>query len=295
MRTIAVVQAKGGVGKSTVSVHLAAGLAALGQHTLLVDLDPACTSSRHLGASPEPGRPDLWSVLSGRVESHEALQPAPNLDDLSILAAPPDVTMASGAGWGPFRLRVALASLRRRGIEWVVVDTAPGGARATQRALAAADEALVVAEPGWLGEPMIDEQLRQIEQVRVSFNRSLDLLGIVPNRLSPDAEGLQAVTQLHERYGQIVLPAVRESSSIAQAPAALAPVTRCAPDSEGARDVSVLVGAILDRLGESGRDGDEGDSDGGAQRRWRSCQRMFHTSQKPHPAASRKQIIAKPG
>jgi cellulose biosynthesis protein BcsQ len=204
---------------------------------------------------------------------------------LRVLTAPPDVRMASGVGWGPFRLRVALATLRRRGIRWVVVDTAPGGSRATQRALAAADEALVLVEPGWLGEAMVDEQLRQIEQIRVSFNPSLELLGIVPNRIPATTAGLAALAQLHERYGEAVLPAVRESLSIAEAPAAREPVTRSDPESDGARDVSVLIGAVLDRLGD----------DPPPQRRWRSCQRMFQTSQNPQPAANRKQIIANPG
>jgi chromosome partitioning protein len=288
MRTIAVVQAKGGVGKSTISVHLATGLAALGQTTLLVDLDPACASSRHLGVTPAPSRPDLWAVLAGRAEPHEALEPVEGMDHLGVLTAPPDVTLSSGVGWGPFRLRVALASLKRRDVRWVVVDTAPGGARATQRALSAADEALVIAEPGWLGESMIDEQLRQIDQLRISFNPSLQVLGVVPNRVPATADGLETLSRLHERYGELILPAVRESGSVAAAAAAGLPVTRCDPESDGARDVSVLVGAVLDRL-------DDGADDDPPQRRWRSCQRMFHTSQKPHPAANRKQIIAKPG
>jgi chromosome partitioning protein len=288
MRTIAVVQAKGGVGKSTISVHLATGLASLGRASLLVDLDPACASSRHLSVRPAPAKPDLWAVLAGRAEPHEALLEVPGVEHLGVLAAPPEVTVSTGVGWGPFRLRVALASLKRRDVCWVVVDTAPGGSRATQRALSAADEALVIVEPGWLGESMIDEQLRQIDQVRISFNPSLRVLGVVPNRVPATADGMESVARLHERYGELILPAVRESGRIAAAAAAGAPVTRCDPDSDGARDVSVLVGAILDRL-------HEGQDDDPPQRRWRSCQRMFQTSQKPHPAANRKQIIAKPG
>lgn len=285
MRTIAVVQAKGGVGKSTISVHLACGLASRGESALLVDLDPACASSRHLGIEPESGRPDLWSVLEGRVEAHEALQQCSHQDGLWVLSAPADVTMSAGSGWGPFRLKVALACLRRKGIAWVVIDTAPGGSRTTTRALAAADDALVVAEPGWLGESTVDEQLRQIEQMRLSMNPGLRLLGIVPNRVSGTNAGTRALESFRGRYDGHMLPAIRESLSISQAPMSGLPVMRTSPRSRAAREMGAMVDAVLERLtgGQA------------AQRCVRSCQRMFQTSQNPHPAASTKHRIANPG
>ncbi|GEM_PF-6437225 len=243
MRTVAVVQAKGGVGKSTVSVHLACGLADAGFQTILIDLDPSCGSSKYLGIEADSTRPDLWDALEGRAELLSASQTIDGFSHLRVI--PHRFSGYEAVIRGPYRLRVCLAPLRRKGIDFVILDTPPSWSPATAKALTAANEALVVAEPKTLSLVALVDQMRIIEDTRERMNPDLRLLGIVPNRVLRTRLSRQSLAGLEAKYPGRVLPAIRESAQLAEAPGSHQPVSHYAPGSSAARDFASLTEAVM--------------------------------------------------
>lgn len=249
MRTLAVIQARGGAGKSTVSAHLACGAADAGIQTLLIDLVPSGGSSRYLGMAPRPGAADLWDVLQGKSELHSAAIALEKGSNLRVVPAAPRLTGYEFEMRGPYRLRVALAPLRRRRIEFVILDTGPSSSLSTHKALAAADDVVLVVETKAPGLDALDRQLSLLEQVREQMNPQLRLLGIVPSRVTRTRFSRATLAALHADYSELLLPSIRESTGIAEAPLHGAPVTRTLPRSIGAADFNALTRVVLSRLG----------------------------------------------
>ncbi|UCF67387.1 MAG: ParA family protein [Acidobacteriota bacterium] len=243
MRTIAVVQAKGGVGKSTVAVHLACGLADGGRETILIDLDPSRGASECLGVESERGRVDLWDVLNGRAELLQAVVPVPGVSKLRVV--PHGVASYEALMRSLLRLRVVLAPLRRSNVEYVILDTPPSWSPSTARALAAADEALAVTEPRTLSLQALGDQMRLIEETRARDNPALRLLGIVPNRVMRTRLARSSIDHLRASYPGRVLPSIRESARIAECPQYRMPVSRYAPQSAAAHDFDSLTRAVI--------------------------------------------------
>ncbi len=249
MQTIAVVQARGGAGKSTVSAHLACSLAAAGVSTLLVDLVPGGGSSRYLGVTAQAGRADLWDVLEGRCE---LLSAAVRLGDEWTPRIVPAAPRLSGFEFemrGPYRLRVVLAPLRRRQIQCVILDTGPSSSLSTRKALVAAEDVLFVVETKAPGLEDLESQMHLLAQTREQMNPRLRILGIVPSRVVRTRLARMTVAALHSRYPEYILPSIRESSVVAEAPLHRRPVTLSAPGSIGARDFEELNRAVMTRMG----------------------------------------------
>src|SRR5579859_6748323 len=127
MYTIALVNQKGGVGKSTTAVNLSAGLARLGQKVLLIDLDPQAHATVALGLDPKKLPATIYSLLSGAAKPHEVIRPVS--DRLSII--PSTVNLAGGEAeltWQQnphFILKNAMAELGDTEFDYCIVDSPP--------------------------------------------------------------------------------------------------------------------------------------------------------------------------
>lgn len=228
MERIVVAAHKGGAGKTTVAINLAGAFAAAGQYVLVVDVDPQGAASAGLGLIPV--RPTVYDVLSGNASATEAIRPS-GIDYLDILPADLDlagaeVELPRRTGWQAI-LRNHLVAVD--GYAVMIIDTPPGLGVLPYLALVAAQRALVVCPPDFLG-------LRALPSVLEAAKRAgVALIGIVPNgverRTRHEADALDI---LREQQAGQMLPAIPRRVVVRDAAAAGRPVSQYAPGSEAA-------------------------------------------------------------
>jgi chromosome partitioning protein len=180
MRRIAVLNQKGGVGKTTSAVNLAAALARAGRRVALLDLDPQAHASTHLGVEPAPDELTLYDVLVANKPLAVARRPvAENLSlvpsNINLAAA--EVELAGVVGREVI-LREALATDAER-FDYVLMDCAPSLGVLTLNALAAADEVFVPLQPHFLALHGLGKLLETTALVGRRINPGLKVTGVV--------------------------------------------------------------------------------------------------------------------
>jgi chromosome partitioning protein len=179
MRTIAVLNQKGGVGKTTTSVNTAAALAEAGVSTAVIDLDPQSHASLHLGTTADESRRTTYGALLGETRLIDVLRPVG--PKLAVAPAHIDLSAAetelATAGAREQRLRHALAA--HAPAEVVIVDCPPSLGLLSLNALCAADEVLLPLQPHFLALHGLSQLMRTIDLVGRRLNPGLKLTGVV--------------------------------------------------------------------------------------------------------------------
>lgn len=180
-RTIAILNQKGGVGKTTVTLGLASAAAAAGRRVLIVDLDPQAASSWVLGLDPaELGLTVADVVGPSKAGIRDAIRPSAWCDQVQVLPGASDL---QGLDAGPSkRLRAALGSVEDD-YEAILVDCPPSLGSLTRSALTASRHAIVVVEPSSLGLRGIGGVADLIDEVWDGSNPDLELAGVILNRV----------------------------------------------------------------------------------------------------------------
>lgn len=176
---VALLNQKGGVGKTTVTLGLASSAAAAGHRVLVVDLDPQASSTWVLGVDPTEVEVSTAEVLA-RTSASKAVVPSAWADGVDVLPASPRL-QAKETG-SPGRLRAALEDVRAD-YDAVLLDCPPSLGNLTTNGLTAARHAIIVVEPSALGLRGIGAVADVIDEVWDAHNDDLELSGVIVNKV----------------------------------------------------------------------------------------------------------------
>lgn len=252
MRQIALVNQKGGVGKTTTTVNLGAALALGGKRVVLVDLDPQANLSLHLGSTVVDGAPSSYRVLTAQCTFAEALVDT-STDGMRLM--PTDIHL-SGA---ELELAAALGreTLLRDAIEewckddepcdYLLFDCPPSLGLLSINALSAADEAFLVVQTEFFALQGMSKLLEVIELVKKRMNPRLECTGLIPclydNRLRLAREVLGELRSYFPN--RVFATTIGQNVKLAESPGFGKTIFEYAPGSSGARDYIALAGAVL--------------------------------------------------
>ena len=180
-KIIAVVNQKGGVGKTTTAVNLSAGLGQLGKRTLLVDADPQGNSTSGLGIAREQRKQSSYDVLIGAANAEDVVM-ATEFDNLSVLPSNIDLAAAelelASLDNREARLKAQLARLRDA-YDVIIIDCPPSLGLITLNALCAADTFLIPVQCEFYALEGMSQLMATVRRVKQLYNPSIDLEGVL--------------------------------------------------------------------------------------------------------------------
>jgi chromosome partitioning protein len=257
-RILAIVNQKGGVGKTTTAVNLATALAACGKRVLIVDLDPQGNASTGLGLASAERGPGSYALLEGAANLAQATQPT-IVPNMAIVPTTPDLAGAEieliELERREFRLKDALGAASPLPYDFVLIDCPPSLSLLTLNAMVAADCVLVPLQCEFYALEGLSQLTKTIERVRRHFNPVLEIQGIVLTMYDRRSSlNEQVAEDVRQHFGaKVYQTAIPRNVRMAEAPShgkpALLYDIRCA----GAQAYIHLASELLRR--EQGREG----------------------------------------
>jgi chromosome partitioning protein len=256
-RVIAVVNQKGGVGKTTTAVNLAASIAAAERRTLLLDLDPQGNASSGVGVSPRTVERSVYDALIGRATLRDTMLPT-ELAALWVVPSKQDLVAAEveliDDPNRAHKLRDLLDEfLQAESFEYVFIDCPPSLGILTINALSAADSVLVPLQCEYYALEGLTSLMATIDRVRRGTNPNLDIEGVVLTMFDPRnnlAHQVADEVRGHFRVFDAIIP---RNVRLSEAPSYGKPALLYDAQSKGAQGYLSLARELL----EGRRDGSE--------------------------------------
>ncbi len=261
-RTLAIANQKGGVGKTTTAINLAACLAERGQRTLLIDLDPQANATSGLGLEKSSGNSVYQALLADANDGdapklRDLIQKGPleNLDvipsELDLAAAEVDVARAENYLQ---RFAQALAPLKANDPhDFIIVDCPPSLGILTMNALAAVDGIIIPMQCEYYALEGLSVMLRLIEQLRSTANPKLEITGIVMTMVTARTNlGAQVAAEVRLHFPEKIFnTTIPRTVRLAEAPSFGKPIILYDTHSPAATAYRALADELLQRFGSA--------------------------------------------
>ena len=249
-RVIAVANQKGGVGKTTSTVNIAACLAEQGFRTLLVDLDPQANASTGLGLDPRQLEHSIYHVMLHDVDADSCIEPT-EVKNLFVLPSSLDLAGAEielvPAMSREHRLRLAIESVIDD-YDYVLIDCPPSLGLLTVNALTAATEVLVPIQCEYYALEGLGQLMRNVELVKANLNRELEISHIVLVMFDPRTKlAGQVVDEVRGHFGDRVCEnVIPRTVRLSEAPSFGQPITTFDSGSRGAAAYRSVTLEVID-------------------------------------------------
>ena len=255
-RLITIANQKGGVGKTTSAVNLAAALAHQGHTVLVIDLDPQGNASTALGVEHRTGTKSSYEVLLGNATAKQAVQQSPNRDNLWCIPATIDLAGAEielvSLVRREYRLSDALKNgfLDEYGFDYVFIDCPPSLGLLTINAMTAVQEVIIPIQCEYYALEGVGQLLNNITRIREHLNADLHISGVLLTMYDGRTKlAEQVVDEVRGQFGAVVLGnVIPRSVRVSEAPGYGQTVIDYSPSSHGA----YAYGAAAKELDERG-------------------------------------------
>ena len=255
MRVIAVINQKGGVGKTTTTVNLSAALARRGHRVLVCDMDPQANLTVHLDKRPDLESNTMTNLLVEDAPIHDLVQPT-STERLSVV--PSDTSLAGVEQVLANRigretiLREAIEAFEKRGeFDFVLLDCPPSLGVLSANALVAATHVVIPMQAEYLSLQGMAKLMEVIQLVQKRLNPALAVALVLPCMLDSRTNlTTEVLREIDQSFGaQLPKPRIRNNVKLAEAPSFGRTIFEHAPDSNGARDYDALAAELLEKLG----------------------------------------------
>lgn len=252
-RVVAITNQKGGVGKTTTAINLAAALATADRKVLVVDGDPQGNASSGLGVSVDAESVSIYDVLLGEVSAHDAIRRNVHLPTLDVLPATPDLAGAEVELVNEEHREVRLARAldrERANYDYILVDCPPSLGLLTINMLAAADSILIPLQCEYFALEGLTQLLRTVHLVKEGLKSDLEIGGVLltmyDSRLNLSR---QVAEDARNHFGELVYSTViPRNIRLAEAPSYGKPILLYDISSVGATSYLAVAKELMERL-----------------------------------------------